>query len=207
MDTWETAKPRSNDIPYHILEGDKTILILTLKRRWLVPFLAFVLPVVLCYWLLGASLFMDPTSRMQEILTLYLSLFVFVPTFFFAIQGFQPYRSILSIPEILLTNLITSLGLLGISTMMSGHRKEMKIKRYKIPVEWFSLISALLFFIVLYGLLFLDISIRSLSIEAVITFLLAVSGYAIGVIGFALRFKTRMNQERKDTQAIWCYCR
>ena len=195
LDIWETRNS-VNEIPYRPYQGEEPGLVLIIRRRWVVPFLGFVLPIILCYFFLGASLFMDTTARMQEILTVYLSLFIFVPSFFVGIQGFLPYRSLLSIPEILLTNLITSLGFLGISTMLSGYQRTVRIRNVELPPEWFSLILALVFFIIYYGYLLLPILLKFASEEIAVVFMLVVFSYVFGIFGFLRRTIRRYRRIR-----------
>jgi len=196
LDIWETTNSK-NEMPYHIFENGESVLVVTIKRRWVIPFLAFTLPIILCYYFLGATLFLNPKSRMQEILTVYLSLFVFIPTFFIGIQDFLPYRSLLSIPETLLTNLITSIGFLGFSTILSGYRRLIVIRNYRIPLEWFSLILALFFFAVYYWYLLLGILFQFASLETILTFLFVVVSYFVGSLGFSLRLKKAKQKSEK----------
>jgi len=187
-DTWETTQI-INELPYHTYENEESVLIILAKRTPIAPSLAFVLPIILCYYFLGATLFLDPKLKMQEILTVYLSLFIFVPSFFIGIQEFLPYRSLLSIPEILLTNLITSIGLFGFFTMLSEYREAVMIKNFKLPLQWFGIIFALLFFIGYYLFLLLPFLIRLPSIEIILVFLFVVPSYLVSVIGFILRLR------------------
>lgn len=206
-DTWETTDT-INELPYHVSENEGLELTVALKRRWGVPFLAFVLPVVLCYYFLGASLFMDPESRMREIRVVYLSLFVFVPMFFIGIQGFLPYRSLLSIPEILLTNLITSIALMGIFAMLSEYRKHVILGDKKLPLEWIGLILAILLFIGYYNYLLLPILFQSMSIETILTFLFVIGAYVLGAAGFVLRFNEHKAESQKESSgARFLICR
>jgi len=202
MDTWETVG-LYNEIPYDISKSNEPGLILIIKRRWVIPFLEFVLPIILCYFFLGATLFMNPKSRMQEIVTVYLSLFIFIPTFFIAIQEFLPYKSILSIPEILLTNLITTIGLFGTSIMISEHQRAIVVKKFEIPVEWFSLLCAPILFLAYYHYLLLPVLRRFLSIESVITVLLVILGYFVSFIGFSLRWKKYRREKTKKEEHFW----
>lgn len=190
-EAWET-KNAHNEIPFQIAESDELMLTIQLKRRSLIPFLTLVLPVILCYYLLGATLYLEPSSRMQEILTVYISLFVFVPTFFIGIQDFLPYRSLLTIPEFLLTYAIVTNAFFGVSIMTSEHVRELKICNKKFhPSEWFGLILSSAIFIPLYWFLFFPISMRSPSSESIVTFLLVIGSYFFGLVGFVHRLKKR----------------
>lgn len=192
-DTWETNATRAvNELFYYVDENEKLTLNILIQRRPVVPLLAFILPIVLCYFTLNATLFLDPKSRMQEILTVYLSLFVFVPTFFIGIQDFLPYKSLLTIPEILLTNLITSIGFFGFFTVLSEYKENIKIQGIGILIALFS-------FIVYYPLI-LRFLFVSPSIETVLVFIFVVISYLVGVYGFILRLlkEQKIKQSRKD---------
>lgn len=84
--------------------------------------LQFLFPIVACYYLLGATLMLDPKKQLAERLRIHLSLFVFVPTFLIAIHTFLPYRSTLSFPEFLLVNLIVSNTIFGIFSIVGNQR-------------------------------------------------------------------------------------
>lgn len=91
--------------------------------------LQLLVPVVVCYYLLGATLMLDPKKQLPQRLAIHLSLFVFVPSFFIAIQGFLPCRSSLSLPEFLLTNLIISNTIFGIFSVI-GNREALSEPTY-----------------------------------------------------------------------------
>lgn len=80
----------------------------SIERKWQIPFFQILLPVIACYYLLASSLILNPISKLDTRLRIYLSLFLFGPTFLFAIQSFLPYRSTLSIPELLIIHLLVS---------------------------------------------------------------------------------------------------
>jgi len=101
-----------------IIEG--RILNIQLTRKWLVPFLQLLLPIIVCYYLLNATRILDVRKQLNERLMVYLSLFVFTPTFLFAIQPFLPYRLSLTLPEFLLTNLVVSNAVFGIFSMIGN---------------------------------------------------------------------------------------
>ena len=63
---------------------------------------------------------LDPREKIRERLTICLSLFVFSATFSISIQDFLPYRSSLSFPELLLSNLIVSIALFGIFSIFQN---------------------------------------------------------------------------------------
>lgn len=84
--------------------------------------LQFLFPIIGCYYLLGATLMLDPKKQLAERLGIYLSLFVFVTTFLIAIQIFIPYRSSLSFPEFLLVNLIVSTTVFGIFSIVGNQK-------------------------------------------------------------------------------------
>jgi hypothetical protein len=206
MDNWQTVNS-SNIIQTSIYGEAGNKLVAELRRKPFVPFLEFVLPILLCYFLLGFSLFMDPKSRMQEMLTIYLSLFVFVPTFFFGIQNFMPCRSLLSLPEFLLVNLITTVAILGISIILSEFVETIRTRHANFPpAEWFGLIFTIIVFIIYYSLLFSQIMFWSGSIEALWIFLLVVLSSVVAVLGFVSRLKMRKRGKSKSENCLlMCY--
>ena len=124
-DTWMTESV--NLVPSVTLSP--TNLLVKLERRSLVPFIEFVLPIILCYYLLGGTLLLTKKSDISVRLRVYLSLFLFAPMFFIAIQPFMPYRSTLSITEYLLTNLIVSSAIYSIFTMSGSLCKKTVFRR------------------------------------------------------------------------------
>ncbi|MCK4478363.1 hypothetical protein KAU88_07545 [Candidatus Bathyarchaeota archaeon] len=93
-----------------------------------IAILQFLIPIIGCYYLLGATLMLNPKEKLAERLRIHLSLFVFVPTFLIAIQKFLPYRSSLSFPEFLLVNLIVSNTLFGIFSIFGNQKNSRKQK-------------------------------------------------------------------------------
>jgi len=200
MDTWKT-KDSINTIPVHISEG-KTEFLAIIRRRWIAPFLELVLPIVFCYWFLGSSMFFDPKSRINERLMVYLSLFVFAPTFFVAIFPFIPYRSFLSIPEFLLVNLVTSIVFFGIFTMVHAHSESFSIRNMKFPWDFLGILSALLLFLLLYLSLVFSILMLSPSIGNVVTLFFVIFGYVIGIIGLMLRLKREEAVQKEKREKV-----
>ncbi len=84
-------------------------------------------PIIACYLLLATTLLLDPKKHMNERLTIYLALFVFVPTFLFAIQNYLPFRSSLSFPELLLSNLVISTTIFAVFSIIG------KFKTWTLP--------------------------------------------------------------------------
>jgi len=82
------------------------------------------MPIIGSYYLLVSTLILDPKRRLNERLTIYLALFVFVPAFLLGIQSYLPYRSSLSIPEFLLTNLVISTTIFGIFSIIGNRLGE-----------------------------------------------------------------------------------
>ncbi len=89
--------------------------------------LELLIPIIACYFLLAATLLLDPKKYLNERLTIYLALFVFVPTFFFAIQNYLPFRASLSFPELLLSNLVISTTIIGVFSIIG------KVKNWSLP--------------------------------------------------------------------------
>jgi len=115
--TWQV--PRFPEIP-KIVPGFSQFMYdfdIKIARRPLIPSLQFLVPIVLCYLFLGGSMLL-PTQNLDTRLRVYLPLFVFSPTFFFAIQSYLPRRSSLSIPEFLLTYLIVCTSVFGFISML-----------------------------------------------------------------------------------------
>jgi hypothetical protein len=125
-----------------------------LSRKPLIPFLQFLLPIIACYYLLGATLLLDIKEKLNERLGVYLSLFIFAPTFMFAIQQFLPLRLSLALPEFLLTNLLVSNAVFGICSMI-GNRTTAntyyKIRENTIEgLNFASSVLSLIIFLILY---------------------------------------------------------
>lgn len=106
----------------YVEEREVSFLVQRDPSALVVATLQFLLPIIGCYYLLGATLILDPKKQLAERLRIYLSLFVFVTTFLIAIQPFLPYRSSLSFPEFLLVNLIVSNSIFSIFSI-AGNRK------------------------------------------------------------------------------------
>lgn len=118
--------------------------------------LQLLLPIILCYYLLGATLILDVKDKLAERLRIHLSLFVFVPTFLIAIQKFLPYRSTLAFPEFLLANLAVSNTIFGIFSILGSQRNRSKQKkahnRWDSIASTFSLIAFMvIYFFTLFG--------------------------------------------------------
>jgi hypothetical protein len=84
--------------------------------------LELLVPVIACYFLLATTLVMNPVCHLSDRLTVYLSLFVFGPTFLFAIQTYLPYRASLSLPELLSINLVISTTIFAIFSIVGNKR-------------------------------------------------------------------------------------
>jgi hypothetical protein len=100
MGIWRTQ--HENRIPMVFSENRATVII---SRNSLIPYYMLLLPIVLCFYVLGTSIFLE-RNKIEQRLTVYFSLFLFASPFLFAIQTFLPYRSTLSIPELLLVTLM-----------------------------------------------------------------------------------------------------
>jgi hypothetical protein len=132
-DLWTTNGSYSNSLPVRYVRTNEVAFIVQRSlNTTVVALLQFIIPIFACYYLLGSSLMLKSENQISERLTIYIALFVFIPTFFLAIQQFLPYRSSLSFPEFLLVNLLLSTSILGIFSII-GNQKE----AYRIPVEGF----------------------------------------------------------------------
>ncbi len=146
----------SDEIPvsHYLKEG----FIFEIKRKSLIPFLEFILPIELCYYLLGISMFIDrrkPADRLR----VYVSLFIFSSTFIFSIREFLPPRNILSLPELLLINLITSSGIIAIFSLIP-----VKSDRHGKLLDNISLLISSIIFFSIYYLAYRDIIGKTYSI-------------------------------------------
>jgi hypothetical protein len=94
--------------------GETFFAALIERNSWKFLF-TIILPVVFCFYFLMTSLLLPNNERLK---TCYLPLFIFTPTFLIAIQPFLPPRSLLSLPEALLTNLLSGLFIFGIFTIL-----------------------------------------------------------------------------------------
>jgi len=81
-------------------------LTVNVTRLQTVPFLEFVFPILVCGFLLGATLFLKNDSDRGTRIRIYLSILVFAMGFFFSLQNFCPPRSSLCVPELMLVNLM-----------------------------------------------------------------------------------------------------
>jgi len=145
-----------------------------LTRNPLIPFLQFLLPIIACYYLLGATLILE-TRRLSERLRVYLSLFIFAPTFMFTIQKFLPFRLSLALPEFLLTNLLVSTAIFGIFSMIGNRtttNRNIGNHRNTIRIDIAAAVLSLFIFPVLYVVtMFKRIDIRG----AFVTYLIIQS--------------------------------
>ena len=127
-----------------------------------VAFLEFVVPIIACYYLLGSTLMLNPEKQLAERLRIYLSLFVFAPTFLFAIQKFLPYRSSLAFPELLLLNLVVSNAILGIFSVVGRQNRldgpeitrlyaDWRVWRFKHGWDVIGAVLSLLIFAIIYS--------------------------------------------------------
>lgn len=122
-----------NRIPVDTIVEENKIIV-NIHRKFnvrLIDFILFLIPIIGCYYLLGLTLILDPQNQIRERLTIYLSLFVFSITFSLNIQPFLPYRTLFSFPEFLLSNLIISITIFGISTLI-GNKKNYNTLLYKL---------------------------------------------------------------------------
>jgi hypothetical protein len=108
------AEKGENYVIFQINRSQSAIIIAVLE---------FLAPIILCYYLLGATLLIDPKKDLEKRLTIYLSIFVFAPTFLFSIREFLPYRSSLAFPEFLLINLIISNIVFMVSSIIGPEKK------------------------------------------------------------------------------------
>ena len=139
--------------------------IVTLERRPLVPVAVSLLPIILCYFLLGCSLII-PRKKLNSRLEVYLSLFVFAPMFLLMIQIFLPCRSSFSIPEVLLVNLMISTGIFAIASILSRRAYTNETEKHKLLPEDIAALTISLS-ILLFFYLTSALGVASLSLGAV----------------------------------------
>lgn len=162
-----TAQIRRDWTSNITIKGNK--LKVQLVRNPLIPFLQILLPIIACYYLLGSTLIIK-IERLSERLRIYLSLFIFAPTFMFAIQRFLPFRLSLALPEFLLTNLLVSTAIFGIFSMIGiGNRttRNRDIEKYRNSIRLDSkadnvaaVLSLLIFLVLYWATMFGRIDIR-----------------------------------------------
>jgi len=160
-DLWQVEKGlipigdlKAKEISFLVQRGFNALLTATLQ---------FLVPIIACYYLLGATLILDPKKQLAERLRIYISLFVFVPAFFIAIQQFLPYRSSLSFPEFFLINLIISTSIFGIFSIVGSQKVQLPFvvrlyeqngyqTKWDLPAITLSLMfSALIYLFTLFG--------------------------------------------------------
>jgi hypothetical protein len=113
-----------------------------------------LVPIIACYYLLGATLILNPRNKLGERLEIYLALFVFSSTYLIAIQPSLPFHSSITFPELLLSNLTVSIAIFGIFSILGSKPKKPWDfpKETDFPVKWDGVASilALMIFIILY---------------------------------------------------------
>lgn len=120
ISTWKTGE--NAEVPSEKTNSQEVIV--RLERIPEKYFLQFVLPIVACYFLLGSSvLIRRKKDYIHKRLRVYLPMFFFAPSFFFAIQNFLPHRSSLSLPEALLTNLVISCAVFAFFSMVPSESR------------------------------------------------------------------------------------
>lgn len=136
------SERKPKEVSFHIQRSSNSQALATIQ---------FLIPIIACYYLLGATLVLDPKKQLAERLRINLSLFVFGPTFFIAIQNFLPYRSSLSFPEFFLTNLMISNTIFGIFSIIGNKRDPTRPRPSRLS-EWDrrAAVLALAVFLVIY---------------------------------------------------------
>ena len=148
-----------------------------IERSSFMPFYQLLLPILLCCFMLGGSLIID-RGKLAIRMRVYLSLFVFAPTFLFAIQSYLPYRLSLCIPEILLVSVLSSTAIFSFSSMIPLENTMTAVAGI---LDFLAQIVSIVLLIILFqGVLPLK---DSLEIPAVL--IVAIVGFSTGMI---LRF-------------------
>lgn len=151
----------------------------------LLAILQFLLPIIACYYLLGATLMLGLKERLAERLRIHLSLFVFVPTFLIAIQTFLPYRSSLAFPEFLLVNLIISNTIFGIFSILgyrgspvTSERQDNQKEISELKNKWD--IGASVFSLIVFSLIYIATTIWKMTMQTSLIMTLIIPSYIYG---------------------------
>jgi len=75
-------------------------------------------PTLACFYLLASTLCLFGEKSLENRLLVYVSLFIFSPTFLMAMQEYLPLRASLSIPEVLLVSLLISTSVFTIISLI-----------------------------------------------------------------------------------------
>ena len=135
-----------------------------------VLFWQLILPTLACNCLLVSTLLLRGEKATSNRLRVYVALFIFGPTFFNGIQGYLPLRASLSIPEVLLENLMISTAIFAIFSLISVKSNLQRVARdgillflsigfssflfnYLMPVFPTSAVGIFYFIIFVYGIL------------------------------------------------------
>lgn len=98
-------------------EYNSSEFFIDVERDPSMPLFQLLLPIVLCYFVLGGSMLVK-RSELGTRLRIYMTLYVFAPTFLLAIQSYLPYRSFLCIPEILLVGILSVTSMFFFSSIL-----------------------------------------------------------------------------------------
>jgi hypothetical protein len=167
--SWSPASVSGNDTTQEL-----TLSIAKTGNAFNTAFLEFMVPIIGCYYLLVATLLLDPKKHLNERLTIYLAIFVFVPAFLIAIQNYLPYRSSLSFPELLLTNLVIGTTIFGVFSIFGKQGridfeikwlKNLKLKHNKWDIAGI-ILSLLVFVSIYFSTLFGKITFEAMFIIA-----------------------------------------
>jgi hypothetical protein len=152
IDQWEGI----GFLPINYLESDEvSFQIRRTQSAFVFYILEFLLPIIFCYYLLGAIPIIDAVKNLEGRLTICLSIFVFSAAFMIQIRDFLPYRSTLSFLEMLLVVLIASNAIFVITSIIANRKaraeKSKAKKEEKIAdTDKWGAVVALFFFIIIY---------------------------------------------------------
>lgn len=154
-DNWKTY---NRDLPVKTTKDTISIDFIRNDDKIVLYLLEFAIPIVACYFLVGASLLLKPES-LSERLRIYVSIFLFCPSFLFAIQSYLPYHTSFTFPEFLLVNLIITTSILGIFSTVGNvknqYKNTKKPNNFKIRTwDFWGTIFSFLFFLILYYAVF-----------------------------------------------------
>jgi hypothetical protein len=123
------------------------------QNRLITDILYSLAPILGCYYLLGATLILNPRKNLGGRLRIYLSLFIFSSSFLFTLQAHLPFHSSLTFPELLISNLTVSTAIIAIFSIVGNKPRkpwEFKSKEIGFHSKWdtIGLFLALLFFVI-----------------------------------------------------------
>jgi len=203
--TIESFQAEFSGVEFHALRNTWIInkdnhtkgLIVYLNRNIVLPVYQMLLPIILCYFVLQSTLFVDPRKRSTIRVTIYISLIVFIPVFLFTIQDALPLRFFLSIPEFLLVNLLIDVTLYTLCTVLSiAHTR---VKYPELFFDAWAIVWSIIIFCFFSGQFY---TFTPFQWAGLLSFLFIL--YGLGIIGLVSRYlNSRKETKRKDVSYIY----